>query len=106
MYISWMLSYELHKWLMKTSRDPEAAKEITNIQIECIKELLRIRDESGLVALDLLQAAIELSHIGGGARELSAFADHLRNMADSLDVRIKRSNIKTVSVITDPTNQA
>lgn len=103
-----MFYYELHKWLLELSmstQNHDRVKEVVDLQVEHIKELIEIRGHPAFVPGMLLQAAIEVAHVSGGSRELTAFADQLRGMADSIDVRVKRSAIRTVSTVGKPVNE-
>lgn len=100
-----MFYYHLHTWLMKTSFIEKNAKELTDLQVEQIKELVELLGDPMHVPQVLLQSAIEVAHINGGARELRDYADHLRTTADTIERRIRRNNMRTVSSIGDPVNQ-
>lgn len=103
-----MFYYELHKWLLAysndTNDDPDA-KAVADLNVEHVRKLIEIRGHPAFIPSELLQVAIETAHIWGGSAELTAFADHMRNMADSIDVRVRRGSFRTVSRVSDPANE-
>ncbi len=100
-----MFYYNLHAWLTKTSFEKEHPQKLVDLQVKHVKELVELQGEPMRVPNVLLQSAIEIAHIDGGADGLTDFANHLRRIADSIDVRIRRNDIRTVSTIGKPTNQ-
>ena len=78
---------------------------MVDLQVKHAKELIELRQNPLPVPNDLLRVAIELSHVLEGSDGLTAFAEHMRAMADSIDIRVKRGAIRTVSGVSNPANE-
>lgn len=100
-----MFYHHLHTWLTKTSFAEENVKELTELQVKHVKELVELRGDPIYVPSVLLHSAIEVSHIEGGADRLISFANHLRTTADTIDRRVRKHQIRTVSTMGEPVNQ-
>lgn len=90
--------YELHKWLRdKPLSDYENVNvAVAQEQVDHVRRMVEILDHPHFVPTYLLTAAIEMSHVIGGADELTTFANQLRNMADAVDRRVKRGSLHVV----------
>lgn len=101
-------TYELHKWLLKSTSqvcDDSHVKTIVAMQVQHAKELIELRQDPLPAIDDFLRVAIELAHVLQGSEGLIQFADHMRGMADAIDVRVKRGAIRTVSTVGTPVNE-
>ena len=100
-----MSYHDLHLWLLKSNAKSPDAAEITRLQVDHIRALMEIQKDPFEVWMSMLYGAIELAHVSGGKDELSFMADHLRDTADSIEVRIRRGSLRTVSTVSKPSNQ-
>jgi hypothetical protein len=101
-------TYELHKWLLKRAShgcNDSDYKTIVDMQVAHAKELIELRQDPLPAIDDFLRVAIELSHVLQGSEGLTQFAEHMRGMADSIDVRVRRGSFRTVSNVGKPANE-
>lgn len=102
-------TYELHKWLLKTTEhrceDDPHMKTAVAMYVQLAKEVIELRQDPLPAIDDFLLVAIELAHVLQGAEGLIRFAEHIRGMADSIDVRVKRGSMRTISTIGKPVNE-
>ena len=101
-----MFMYELRKWLLKIYAKDDFKEEVVETHMNYIRQLMPLREDiEELVADDLLSAAIEISHISGGKDGLMAFAQHMRGMADAIEVRVRRGTLRVTPKANKPANQ-
>ena len=102
-------TYDLHKWLLRStelvSDDDPHVRTVVAMQVQHAKELIELRQNPLPAIDDFLRVAIELSHVLQGSEGLTQFAEHMRGMADSIDVRVRRGSFKTVSNVGKPANE-